>query len=123
MRDKKYEAFLKTITTESEVYAIFGRGLPHLFYKVYVRATPRGRWWRIKQSARPVAYCPRKEAKSYPLKGRLGAFDGPVGYVLLYEHINYEAICQLRARLVEVCGEAKHHLQLAEGPPKVPVRP
>lgn len=120
MKDKRYEAFLNTITRESEIYAIFGRGFPHSFYKVYVRTTPRGKWWRIKQGARPVAYCPHKEMQTYPREGRLGALAGPIGYFLLYEHIDFEAIRQLRARVVEVCGEAEHHLQLASGPPAAP---
>jgi len=111
-----FETFLSTLNVESEIYAIFGRGFPHSFYKVYVRATPKGKWWRVKQDGRPVRYDPHKEAQTYPLKGRLGAFTGPVGYFLLYEHIGSAGLGKLRARIVDICGETNRHLRIVDGP-------
>lgn len=112
----KYSAFLAALTAESELYALFGRGYPHSFYKAYVRATPKGKWWRIKQGGRPVAYDPHRQMQSYPREGRLGALVGPIGYFLLYEHIASDGLTKLRARIVELQGEANCHLQIVNGP-------
>lgn len=92
-----YTEFLNSITSASELYAIFGRGFPHSFYKAYVRATPKGKWWRVKHDIRTVSYDPHKDMQTYPREGRLGAITGPVGYFLLYENIGLNGLVMLQS--------------------------
>lgn len=112
MKKDLFEAMLAKLTPASEMYAIFGRGFPHSFYKVYVRPTPKDKWWRIKQNGYPVRYDPHKDAMTYPANSRLGALVGPIGYFLLYEDIGHDGLKRFRARVVEVCGAHPHKLVL-----------
>lgn len=52
--EAKAARFFASLTAESEFVGVTGVGHPASLYKVFVRAAPRSRWWRLEVTAGPT---------------------------------------------------------------------
>lgn len=113
----KYDKFLATLTKESEVFGLLGRGFPHSFYKVYVRSEPGKKWWRIEvRGATAESYDPIKREEKLPVTKRTAVVWAPIGDILHYDHMAGDALDRLYERVTELVGAPSCHVVAVSGP-------
>jgi hypothetical protein len=115
---RTFDDLLASLTPESEIFGFLGRDYPHSFYKVYVRASPKAKWWRLKRSgSQSVQDDPIKAQATVPVNARTGVVWGPLAYVLMFDHHReYLALVRLHQRALELLGQPKQHVVSLDGP-------
>lgn len=94
--DEKLSKFLSSLTTNAEVFALFGAGYPTSVYRVYVRIRPGTKWWTFDTRAQPCDVDPMKAQAKLPTTSRAAALWAPILRLVDYEyHPNKPALKQL----------------------------
>jgi hypothetical protein len=115
-----FEKFLASLDLhDSEMFGLFGRGFPGSFYKVYVRAQPKQKWWCVKYEAEPVQYDPIECEKKIAVRDRVANVWGPLTYFLIYDFMpSARSLDRLATRVSQLCGKMpEQHVHLTHGPP------
>lgn len=113
----KFEKFLATLTKESEVFGLLGKGFPHSFYKVYVRSEPGKKWWRIEvRGATPEAYDPIRREEKLAVKKRTAVIWSPIADMLHYDHMSGETLDRLYEYVTDLVGAPRCHVVAVAGP-------
>ncbi|HVY61523.1 MAG TPA: hypothetical protein VHF22_07710 [Planctomycetota bacterium] len=84
--EAKIEKYLAELTADAEAFALFGAGYPTSVYKVYVRASPKAKWWKFDHSVSPNVPDPMKYQARVKMKARAAALWSPIALLNEYQH-------------------------------------
>lgn len=99
-KEAKTAEYLANLSTDAEAFALFGAGYPTSVYRVYVRASPKAKWWKFDQSVSPDVADPMKRHAQLRVKARAVALWTPLARLNDYlHHPDKAAVARLMNRV------------------------